>query len=78
MTQKENAPFQVGDKVKKWIVYEEMLSSIIYTVESVGISWPKQSQSGWIVSASCENGKKRIEGFDSDWFVPAEGLDVYV
>jgi len=64
----KNKPFEVGERVKMWEIWNEKLSRKIFTVCSVLESYPKISQSGWIVDVKDRDGKK-IVGYDSDWFV---------
>ena len=65
-------PLTVGDRVKKWITWEEELGNEVWTVEAVRESF---SQSGFVCDVyidkchHCGRPKKKINGYDCDWYV---------
>ena len=69
------APLTVGDRVRKWIYWNERLGTEIWIVESVREA---VSQSGFVCDVyidkrpRCGRSKRRIVGYDCEWYVKVD------
>lgn len=68
-------PLRLGDKVRKWTVWNKKLGKEVWTVGAVRES---VSQSGFVCDVyidrcpRCGRSKRQILGYDCDWYVRVE------